>query len=146
MLFRYSGQQALFPGMMIEAILLLLQSVCSFGCDVISFGRASRWKPIDRLCASIFVSWQFTKLFWLDMDATEWVIWCATLLVGVYCFKHSSSSLKSIAAKESKLNMDFRSYFWWHTAWHVSLPIGAAIWMFARQARLVSMEVAAGSQ
>ena len=46
--FRY-GSRPLFPGMHVEVLLLVLQSVCSYGCDVHSFGRPSRWKPVDRM-------------------------------------------------------------------------------------------------
>jgi hypothetical protein len=161
---------------MVEACLLFAQSMCSFGCDVFSFGRSSVWKPIDRLCASAFVTWQFTKvvavcclllpfsatpqasftltthylpsclqLFWLDMALLEWVIWCTSLLIGITCFKRSIFSLKSAiaaSAKDDSLALDLSWYFWWHTLWHVSLPIGAALWSFARHSRLFPGAVA----
>ena len=37
-----------FPGVCTEVGLLYLQSICSFGCDAWSFGKASIWKPLDR--------------------------------------------------------------------------------------------------
>lgn len=87
----------------------------------------------------------FLQLFWLDMALLEWVIWCTSLLIGITCFKRSIFSLKSAitaSAKDDSLALDLSWYFWWHTLWHVSLPIGAALWSFARHSRLFPGAVA----
>ena len=135
---RYSSQH-LYPGQHVETALLVAQSICSYGCDVYSFGRPSIWKPVDRTCASCFVLYQALKLVWLDMCAVEWVVWSLTLSVGLICFRNSMAQLKA-APKRSKdgETVDLRDYLWWHTAWHWSLPLGAAVWMAVRAERLQS--------
>ena len=45
-----------FPGVCTEVGLLYLQSICSFGCDAWSFGKASIWKPLDRTVRMNFPS------------------------------------------------------------------------------------------
>ena len=44
-----------FPGVCTEVGLLYLQSICSFGCDAWSFGKASIWKPLDRTVRKNFL-------------------------------------------------------------------------------------------
>jgi hypothetical protein len=145
-------------------------------CDVATFGRASGWKPVDRLAATAFVGWQGCKLAWLEMSAAEGVVWCATLAVGLLCFQASMACLKlptarpsrrpptvsapptssfssaanshqapqfDCAEKDADAVPDLRLYLKWHTAWHCSLPLGAALWLAVRANRLGSLVAAA---
>ena len=66
------------------------------------------------------------------MSLLEWVIWCTALIIGIYCFKSSMDHLK----KSKKVKGRFHGYLRWHTLWHLSLPLGAAIWMIARNSRM----------
>lgn len=117
----------------------MFQSIASFGCDVYSFGRPSIWKPIDRVFASSFVLWECIKLFWLHMSLAEWVTWFIALCCGLYCFKMSMDQLK-LGDEEIKSHSILRSrYIWWHTMWHLSLPIGAGVWMMVRANRLYNI-------
>jgi len=152
--FRYIryGAKPLYPGMSLEAGLLVVQSVCSYMCDVATFGRASAWKPIDRFAASAFVLWQCCKLAWLEMTWAEGLVWVATLTAGFGCFKNSMSCLKHPPKQlrshgasgpaalgtevDADLGVDLRPYMWWHTAWHFSLPLGAAVWMAVRASQI----------
>lgn len=181
------GCPPLFPGIRVEVALLFLQSVCSFGCDAYSFGRASVWKPLDRTMASLFVLFQATKLAWLEMAAEEMLCWTLTLSVGVLCFMRSMSCLKTTrggaggaaagsgggvggsdaAMRRTTRSMATRSqatggkdskggeeaeeerieerpeepplisaFLRWHSIWHISLPLGAAVWMEIRARRM----------
>jgi hypothetical protein len=147
------GHDPLFRGMHFEAILLIFQSIASYGCDVYSFGRASIWKPIDRVFASSFVLWECFKLCWLHMSVAEWITWAVSLSLSLYCFATSMHQLKidknhsdDDSLKGGKRNGKKRSsssvelrrsrYLWWHTMWHISLPFGAGVWMMVRANRL----------
>lgn len=121
----------LFPGMFFEAALCILQSVTSFGCDVQSFGRASIWKPLDRLMASFFTLWQVLKFFWLGQTRRERLMWGMAISVALYCFYQAQAALRT------RPKPDFRAFLRWHSLWHLSLPLGAAIWCELRCARLL---------
>lgn len=87
--------------MRLEAGLLAVQSVCSYMCDVATFGQPSVWKPVDRLGASAFVGWQGCKLLRLEMSKAEGAVWCATLALGLGCFQASMACLKPPPARPS---------------------------------------------
>jgi hypothetical protein len=142
-------------------------------------------------CATTFVAWQGLKLLWLRMSLGEWLVWAATLAVGIGCFRVSMSKLKAacasatahtnasddasgavataappvnagsgpgavrrhrkgpsssssssstVAALGDRPVVDLGPYYRWHTAWHVSLPVGAAVWLAVRCASLDSEE------
>jgi hypothetical protein len=124
-----------FPGMRVEILICFLQAVCSYGNDVWSFGRESRWKTADRLVASCNVAWQCVKLLWLDMTATEYVVWVGAILVALACFQEAQRNLHA-RSPEPPSAAQFRAFLAWHTLWHWVLPTGAGAWMAIRGHRL----------
>lgn len=71
------------------------------------------------------------------MSLAEYVIWFFVLLSGGVCFTNSMAALKGSPGKPPKL----QSYLFWHTAWHLSLPVGAWVWMIFRWRRLYGAEL-----
>merc|ERR1711924_488993 len=74
------------PGPPGEAVICGIQSVCSWGNDVHSFGRPSKWKNADRLVASVNIMWQMCKLVWLEMTLLEYGVWIGGLCIALALF------------------------------------------------------------
>jgi len=131
----YYFKAPVFPGMGVEIYICFLQSICSYGNDVWSFGSESRWKTADRLVASCNVAWQCFKLLWLRMPLLEYVVWIGAILAALACFQEAQRNLHSRSPKPPTREA-FDAFLNWHTAWHWILPIGAGAWMAIRGHRL----------
>ena len=97
-----------FPGHQVEAVICGIQSICSWGNDVHSFGRPSKWKNADRLVASVNIMWQMCKLVWLEMTLLEYVVWIGGLCVALACFQRGQKLLHSRGAESSDQTGLFR--------------------------------------
>ena len=124
-----------FPGHQVEAVICGIQSICSWGNDVHSFGRPSKWKNADRLVASVNIMWQMCKLIWLEMTLLEYVVWIGGLCVALACFQRGQKLLHSRSPKPPT-KRDFSAFLAWHAVWHCVLPLAAGAWMWIRGKRL----------
>ena len=124
-----------FPGHQVEAVICGIQSICSWGNDVHSFGRPSKWKNADRFVASVNIMWQMCKLVWLEMTILEYVVWIGGLCVALACFQRGQKLLHSRSPKPPT-KRDFSAFLAWHAVWHCVLPLAAGSWMWIRGRRL----------
>lgn len=130
---RFTGP--VFPGHKIEAGICVVQTVCSWGNDVHSFGRPSKWKNADRLVASVNILWQMCKLVWLEMTLLEYAVWIGGLCVALCCFQRGQKLLHARSPR-APTKKDFSSFLAWHAIWHCVLPFAAGAWMWVRGRRL----------
>eukprot|EP00457_Paulinella_chromatophora_P013308 gb/GEZN01013596.1/.p1 GENE.gb/GEZN01013596.1/~~gb/GEZN01013596.1/.p1 ORF type:complete len:226 (-),score=25.13 gb/GEZN01013596.1/:327-953(-) len=123
-------ENELYTGMHLECFASILQSIFSFGCDVLTFGKASRWKVLDRNYATTLFLAQVFKLIWLEMTYEEWFLWAVILCVGLLTYSKSTYHIKQ--ASTTLHPHHFHGFLRWHTAWHILLPFGMALWMLMK--------------
>mmetsp|Transcript_51023 Transcript_51023/g.95524 ORF Transcript_51023/g.95524 Transcript_51023/m.95524 type:complete len:242 (+) Transcript_51023:37-762(+) len=104
----------------LEACLLLLQGCLSFMHDAYFAGRSPAAELADRSCASFLTLCQPLKLACCSMDAVQLTLLCCSWSLGLLCWK---AGARAFAAGNG------RRYQFFHTLWHVLLPLGGCLWI-----------------
>ena len=107
----------------LEALCLLVQSVCTLYADVLYLGLQSKWHLVDRLVASAFVV--------LFLCNTFWISWLELLYF--VCVAPTGWALLYQSRQARARNYGITSFTSWHTAWHVFYPGMLVIWLSYRQ-------------
>lgn len=107
--------------------LLMLQGIVSYLADVKTWGVRSMWKFIDKLlatgltiCCVILASAHMCAQ--LCLEWSYGVTFAAAIVVALECKRRSSKALLTICSEPAAL-CELNAYLFWHTAWHVSLPV-----------------------
>ncbi|CAE7440118.1 DNAH6 [Symbiodinium sp. CCMP2592] len=104
----------------LEACLLLLQGCLSFMHDAYFAGRSPAAKFADRCCATFLTMCQPLKLAFCSMDAVQLSLLCCSWTLGLLCFK---------AGARAFVAGNGRRYQFFHTLWHILLPLGGYLWI-----------------
>ena len=96
------------------------QGLVSYACDAVAIGVPSISHPIDRFSASLFVLQQVIKyVVFLCSGAltpSAAIVFPSGLAVALYAFNRSVQTVDS---------RDAQAYFYWHTRWHLAIPMTA---------------------
>mmetsp|Transcript_3069 Transcript_3069/g.7163 ORF Transcript_3069/g.7163 Transcript_3069/m.7163 type:complete len:179 (-) Transcript_3069:71-607(-) len=127
-IYRHAGQQSVFgpPQVcLVDGTLLLVQGCASFGCDVLTFGFASWWKPFDRILAILLGMWLAVKPILVVMSPAQILTYYGVGAAAVFCKLRSETALRGL---------HWGGFLAWHTYWHTVAPMGLLLWSlyFAR--------------
>ena len=68
------------------------------------------------------------------MTILERLCWTLILVFGAVCNTRSMKTLK--CDPDTNANPNYRRYLFWHSMWHLSLPLGAGLWIIMRWYRV----------
>ena len=99
----------------LEGYIWIWQGVISFVCDAVDLGVPSWSHPIDRLSATLFISYNIATHL-INIEQISWavsVFFFTALALSLWTFKLSGDAV---------LKNEMEGYFFWHTVWHFALP------------------------
>jgi len=102
---------------------IFANGILSYMGDVATWGYNSRWKTADvamavtnTLLQGLIVLMSVVGI--ADFPALPTAVLAVSLVVAIFCKKKG---------EEARNRLDCDGYLRWHTAWHLTLPIGAGI-------------------
>ena len=117
----------------VDGLMLFVQGLVSYGCDVYTFGYSSVFKILDRGEALITMAWWTAKLFYLNiapqcvsMNAAEIVVFLVTGVIAICC---------KVKGEMAMRKLDWTAFRVWHSLWHLSAPLGLFVWALMRKNR-----------
>lgn len=102
---------------------VFVNGLLSFMGDVVTWGYESHWKTADVLLATTNSALQAIIVLmslagFAHFPPASPALLGVSLVVALFC-KHRGT--------EARERGECDSYLWWHTAWHLTLPLGALI-------------------
>eukprot|EP00966_Prymnesium_polylepis_P122553 2833209-Prymnesium_polylepis.1 len=102
---------------------IFVNGLLSYMGDVATWGYTSRWKTADVVLATTNTVLQGIIVVMAFAGAAHFppaspALLGFSLAVALFCKQRGSAA---------RARGDCDGYLWWHTAWHLTLPLGAAI-------------------